>query len=41
MDQELDSEQVGLAQDSALVELVQDSNLGEELDQEQEELVLV
>lgn len=40
-EQELDSEQVELVQDLALVEPEQDSNLVQELDLEPEELVLV
>lgn len=40
-EQELDSEQVELVQDLALVEPEQDSNLVEELGLEPEELVLV
>lgn len=40
-EQELDSEQVELVQDLALVEPEQDSNLVEELDLELEELALV
>lgn len=40
-DPELDSEQAGLEQDLAPVELVQDFSLVGELDQREEELVLV